>query len=167
MNEFQVKIPNPCPENWNAMTPDKEGRYCHSCNKVVVDFTVMTTDEIKNYFKQVSGTGTCGRFTYEQVQVRRTKKEIFFKSIYDKLQGIKIYPVRYVSVLMLGFVMMMFGCDNERTVGEISLPEDTIFSQSTEHNKSVCQDTSKVEGNIKDTTIIMGDYIELPEEKSR
>jgi hypothetical protein len=134
MNDFQVKIPKPCPENWNNMIPDKNGRYCHSCNKVVVDFTVMTTDEIKNYFKQVSGTGTCGRFTYDQVQVERTKKEVFFKSLYDKLQGIKLYPVRYVSVLMLGFVMMMFGCDLGGTTGEKELTDDTtISSQSIEH----------------------------------
>jgi hypothetical protein len=166
MNDFQVKIPKPCPERWNAMTPDKNGRHCHSCNKVVIDFTVMTTDEIQNYFRQFSGTGTCGRFTYEQVAIERTKKEVFFKSIYDKLQKIKIYPVRYVSVLMLGFVMMMFGCTKEKKMGEGEVG-DTISSESMEHNKPACQDTSKSEGGVKDTTIIMGGYVELPEEKLR
>jgi len=169
MNTVQIKIPKPCPENWNAMTPDKNGRYCHSCNKVVVDFTLMSDDEIKNYFKQVSGTGTCGRFSYDQVQVERTKREIFFKSVYDKLQGIKISPVRYASVLMLGFVMMMFGCDFGRTTGEPQLTGESIdTSQYIHEGIPVCKDTTKVEGNLKQDTLMkyrVGAYFVVPEGK--
>jgi len=137
MNDFQIKIPKPCSESWNAMIPNGNGRYCHSCNKIVVDFTVMTTDEIKNYFKQVSGAGTCGRFSYDQVGVERTKKEIFFKLVSDKLQGIRIYPVRYVSVLMLGFVMMIFGCHSEKRPAASSATKDTTTTNVNNHRMDI------------------------------
>ena len=39
-------IPNPCSEDWNTMTPDDNGRFCGSCQKVVIDFTTYSTHEI-------------------------------------------------------------------------------------------------------------------------
>lgn len=36
-----LRIPEPCPESWNAMTPAGDGRHCAKCNKVVADVTQM------------------------------------------------------------------------------------------------------------------------------
>ncbi|MDU0369916.1 carboxypeptidase-like regulatory domain-containing protein [Hymenobacter endophyticus] len=62
-----VAIPQPCRENWAAMTPAAQGRHCAACNKVVVDFTRMTDTEVVAYFTQTSGQ-SCGRFRTEQLQ---------------------------------------------------------------------------------------------------
>jgi hypothetical protein len=61
-----ISIPTPCLENWDAMTPEAKGRFCGSCAKVVVDFSVMTDNEVLNYFKKNS-TNTCGHFTIDQL----------------------------------------------------------------------------------------------------
>ncbi|RSK48123.1 carboxypeptidase-like regulatory domain-containing protein [Hymenobacter rigui] len=62
-----VAIPQPCHENWQAMTPAAQGRHCAACDKVVVDFTRMTDAEVVTYLAQTSGR-SCGRFRAEQLQ---------------------------------------------------------------------------------------------------
>ncbi|WP_309608991.1 hypothetical protein [Flavobacterium sp.] len=36
-----ITIPNPCTENWNKMSKTEKGRFCNSCNKLVIDFSKM------------------------------------------------------------------------------------------------------------------------------
>jgi hypothetical protein len=61
-----LSIPTPCTEDWNAMTPDKNGKFCASCQKTVVDFSRMSDAEIFNYFDNYKGN-TCGRFSEKQL----------------------------------------------------------------------------------------------------
>jgi hypothetical protein len=64
---FLLHIPEPCHENWDAMTPQDKGRHCQSCNKIVVDFSVMSDRQVLEYFKTTTGK-TCGRFHDDQLQ---------------------------------------------------------------------------------------------------
>jgi hypothetical protein len=64
--QLTLSIPTPCTEDWNNMTPDKNGKFCASCQKKVVDFSRMSDAEIFNYFDNFSGN-TCGRFTEKQL----------------------------------------------------------------------------------------------------
>ncbi len=66
-NNLQIHIPTPCHENWDAMTPEAKGRFCGSCAKVVVDFSVMTDNEVLNFLKKNAGN-TCGHFTTDQLE---------------------------------------------------------------------------------------------------
>ncbi len=71
---MKINIPIPCHENWENMTSQDKGRFCGSCQKVVVDFTKMSNDEIIDYFKkQETKKSTCGRF-YD-VQLRQINQE--------------------------------------------------------------------------------------------
>jgi hypothetical protein len=60
-----ISIPQPCHQNWNDMTPAGQGRHCQSCQKIVVDFTGMTTSEIIGYLN--ANGKVCGRFTQEKL----------------------------------------------------------------------------------------------------
>jgi hypothetical protein len=64
---FLLHIPEPCHENWDAMTPQDKGRHCQSCNKIVVDFSLMSDRQVLEYFKTTTGK-TCGRFNDDQLQ---------------------------------------------------------------------------------------------------
>jgi CarboxypepD_reg-like domain len=64
--QLTLSIPTPCTEDWNAMTPNKSGKFCASCQKTVIDFSRMSDAEIFNYFDNFSGN-TCGRFTGKQL----------------------------------------------------------------------------------------------------
>jgi len=66
-NNYAIHIPSPCHENWDAMIPVQQGRFCQSCAKQVVDFSMMTDQEVLNYFSKATGN-TCGRFNNDQLQ---------------------------------------------------------------------------------------------------
>jgi len=59
-------IPKPCSETWNNMTPEAKGRLCSSCEKVVVDFTNYTPNEILLHLKK--HPKTCGHFSKGQLE---------------------------------------------------------------------------------------------------
>lgn len=65
--QIQLSIPTPCHENWDAMTPEKQGRFCSSCSKTVLDFTLMTDSQIVDAIKK-AGENACGRFTNDQLE---------------------------------------------------------------------------------------------------
>jgi hypothetical protein len=62
----QISIPEPCHENWAAMSPQEKGRYCAACSTVVVDFTKMSDLELIEYLAKSKGS-TCGNFSQSQL----------------------------------------------------------------------------------------------------
>ena len=65
---LQLHIPTPCTENWDAMTPEEQGRFCGHCQKTVIDFSQMTDAELLNWFDKNSGKAVCGRFQPKQLE---------------------------------------------------------------------------------------------------
>ena len=65
--QILLHIPRPCHEDWNKMAPVDKGKFCGSCNKQVVDFSLMSDQQILNYFSNATGK-TCGRFADDQLQ---------------------------------------------------------------------------------------------------
>jgi hypothetical protein len=63
---IQLQIPEPCHQNWHHMTPKEQGRFCGSCQKTVMDFTLMTDKEILDHISK-AGSHTCGRFYNDQL----------------------------------------------------------------------------------------------------
>ena len=49
------------------MRPADKGRFCGSCSKIVVDFSVMSDQEVLNYLGS-PGRGGCGRFAPDQLE---------------------------------------------------------------------------------------------------
>jgi carboxypeptidase-like protein/type IX secretion system substrate protein len=67
MKKFiQLQVPRPCHENWNKMTETDKGRFCSSCRKEVVDFSLMSDKQILEYISK-SHNHICGRFTEPQL----------------------------------------------------------------------------------------------------
>ncbi|MDO6431001.1 T9SS type A sorting domain-containing protein [Flavitalea sp. BT771] len=62
----QLSIAEPCHEQWSEMQPEADGRFCGSCQRTVIDFTMMSDQEILSW---LSGTGksVCGRFMEDQL----------------------------------------------------------------------------------------------------
>ena len=68
LSTFQIEVPQPCQKNWDAMTPQSGGRFCSSCEKKVIDFSLMSDDALKAFFKKPPVDGVCGRFKNNQLQ---------------------------------------------------------------------------------------------------
>lgn len=64
---LQVSIPEPCSENWDAMTPvDQQRRHCAACDKTLTDFSHMTDRQIGQILR-TNGGNLCGRFRKSQL----------------------------------------------------------------------------------------------------
>ncbi len=68
MQQFQLSIPEPCHQSWQGMTPTQQGRFCSACAKEVVDFSMMTDDEVLNYFNNKKDDNVCGRVLPSQLE---------------------------------------------------------------------------------------------------
>jgi CarboxypepD_reg-like domain/Secretion system C-terminal sorting domain len=66
--KIQLQIAEPCHENWDAMTPVEQGKFCGSCQKQVVDFTDMSDRQIAEFFKKPATGSVCGRFMNDQLE---------------------------------------------------------------------------------------------------
>ncbi|HEY8894413.1 MAG TPA: hypothetical protein VIM79_06345, partial [Niastella sp.] len=89
LRSVHIQIPKPCHENWDNMTPDEQGRFCGSCKKIVVDFTVMSDKELLNYISNVAGQHTCGRFSNHQLNTdiitTKSKKRFSWAYVWNVL----------------------------------------------------------------------------------
>jgi len=64
---ISLSISSPCSEKSDDFTPASGGKYCGSCEKVVVDFTKMGDAEILDFFR-AKPSHTCGRFRADQLK---------------------------------------------------------------------------------------------------
>lgn len=63
--KINLSIPQPCHENWKDMIPSDKGRFCASCQKVVIDFSQSSDREIAKAIK--NNKHLCGRFRESQL----------------------------------------------------------------------------------------------------
>lgn len=68
-NQFSLEINKPCSENFNKFKPTSDGGFCGSCQKEVIDFSKMNSQEIMSYFKNKSNQGVCGKFNSNQLKI--------------------------------------------------------------------------------------------------
>ncbi|WP_158638383.1 carboxypeptidase-like regulatory domain-containing protein [Panacibacter ginsenosidivorans] len=140
-------IPTPCHENWENMTPEGKGRFCDSCSKQVVDFSLMSDQQVLNYFKNASGK-TCGRFANDQLQ--RPMVEV-------AEQKKKVWWVAAVMPLL-----MLFGRVNaQKKIGKVKLgtPVKVIPDNRPEIMEKVSPEIIPVYDTIAEPVKAMGDTI--------
>lgn len=87
------------------MQPAKNGRHCESCQKDVIDFSVMNDEDVQNYFIKNKNSGTCGRFKNTQLDRIRINIPAY---VFQK----KINPwKKYLLILLLCFGSTVFSVD--------------------------------------------------------
>ena len=67
-NQLKLNIKTPCTENFNQFSPTPQGGFCGSCQKEVIDFTKMNSEDITTYFNNKQTKNTCGRFNTQQLK---------------------------------------------------------------------------------------------------
>lgn len=107
-SKIQLSISEPCHENWEAMTPDDKGRFCASCQKQVVDFSVMSDRQIAEFFKKPSTGSVCGRFMSDQLErpISAPKKRIpWLKEFFSLFLPALFFSVKASSQQKIGKII--------------------------------------------------------------
>ncbi|MEN8816910.1 MAG: hypothetical protein ABF274_08590 [Nonlabens sp.] len=104
---YSFKIPEPCHEDWNQMTPSAKGRFCSSCEKTVIDFTEMSSFEISNYLKENLHNGVCGRIYKSQLE--RIVVQIPAKMLLEPRLAHRFFAL----ALLIVMGTTLFSCINE------------------------------------------------------
>lgn len=163
-----ITIPEPCHEDWNAMTPDKTGKFCGSCCKSVIDFSNKTDTEIKNILMEYKDQKVCGHFKKEQIN-RPLNIHINFNDLTKNMSTTKSFAI----ALFFVFGTMLFSCtdfkgkninniefvktntDGEFLRGDVlAIPKKKISDDSTKKEtlkskiKQVCTSENFVNGGI-------------------
>lgn len=76
MEKIILQVKESCTADWGKMTAKEQGRFCGKCEKVVVDFSEMSDQEIVDQIKK-SSKGLCGRF-YEDQLLRELDASVSF-----------------------------------------------------------------------------------------
>lgn len=76
MEKIILQVKESCTADWGKMTAQEQGRFCGKCEKVVVDFSEMSDQEIIDQIKK-SSRGLCGRF-YEDQLLRELDASVSF-----------------------------------------------------------------------------------------
>jgi hypothetical protein len=141
---FTLSVPSPCTEKWESFSKTKQGGFCKSCQKQVIDFTSWSDEDIRSYFKN-SATSTCGRF-------RQTQLTTY--SIQDPASRsrFKWIPASIVAASLLLGARDVFAQRQEYPIGK-----------TVQHKKNESGPTSLNPGTLELTGTVKGaDSIPLP-----
>lgn len=123
---YKITIPAPCTENWDKMTPNESGRFCMSCVKTVVDFTEMSSEEIKHFFVQNQfgsvGAKICGRFKKSQldsITIQIPSRVLYSQTHYHKM---------FLLALFVAMGTTLFSCSdkdgNKQKIDKVEVVEE-------------------------------------------
>lgn len=145
----KLHIPNPCNEKWNAMVPDKNGRFCNSCSKTVVDFTKMKDPEIQKYFTDNSvKERICGHFKLSQI---KTEGSIKYAGLRNRISKIRLKPLKQLALFSLSILFTLTSCMGKAAVdGEPNVVDGSANEyEITTENKN----TEQVNDSLKSDVI--------------
>lgn len=166
-----IYIQEPCHENWNKMTSEEQGRFCHSCSKTVTDFSVMTDSEILKYLSAAKGN-TCGRFASDQIA-----REIHQPATAAKKTFWAYLLSMFLPVMVAGKLNAQKKTEKPETeqhlnskpakqLKEMKIVECEEASDTTKLTNSTSQaEGEKLEGNFKTKPVMMGLIIEYDKVK--
>ena len=123
--QYSLRIPKPCNESWEQMTPDDNGRHCAQCSKIVIDFTAWEPDAILQYLQEQGAGRTCGRFTAAQLEPHESGSFIYAVSA----ARAPIYS-KWVAIFLLAFGLISVGevdtaiAQNKKTQGRAKIIDD-------------------------------------------
>ena len=114
-----IQIEKPCAENYNKMTSVSEGKFCDSCQTIVVDFTKMSLEEIQLFFaKQNPSEKICGRYN-----VWHTTFENRFTNFINKIEN-AIYKTHFRKVAVWTISVLFFLLNAYKCMGKRMEPVD-------------------------------------------
>ncbi|MEM9919332.1 MAG: T9SS type A sorting domain-containing protein [Bacteroidota bacterium] len=119
---LKVSIPKPCHEHWEAMSEVDRGRFCHSCQRTVFDFTNLSDTGILNLLeeKQSQGERLCGRFRASQLDRKLRVFQATAHPLTNKAAGLLL------ASLLTGGTLDAQNAHQSSKVGIVTTEQPTI-----------------------------------------
>ncbi|WP_390450740.1 hypothetical protein [Chryseobacterium sp. Alg-005] len=158
------RIPDPCSENWDIMSPQEKGRFCSVCNKCVIDFTNKNPQEIRQIIEEKQDESVCGRFYNHQLKNEADRSELLKNKLTQYFP--KSFQNSKFGLAMLSVIFFIIGCSKSKENCEVTattgvvvvdLEEDTlnkdyIMGEAKIENDSVAKLSKKDDQTLKEKT---------------
>jgi hypothetical protein len=165
MQNIQLSIPTPCHENWHAMLPSQQGKFCSACATQVVDFSAMSDTEVLQFFTTNKNKTICGRTATDQLNrtfVANQRKSTIFKWYFKFLIVPLLILFRVNAVKAQGMVVISREAKKDipainKLIPSIKVKNNFLSTkQLTDTNKiekvHIIQPSLKISGKIVDET---------------
>mgnify|MGYP000091332764 CR=1 FL=1 len=74
-NSFSISVKEPCLEKFESFAATPNGGFCGSCQKEVIDFTILSDEELIQHINTTADE-TCGRFKKSQLKKYQTTQSM-------------------------------------------------------------------------------------------
>jgi len=134
-------IEKACGENWQGMSETGCGKFCHSCEKEVIDTTNFTNHELKVFLKHHIHALPCMRMSNLQIDELNADFQNWHSS--------KNYSqTSLLWVLLVVFGLGLFSCQDEKQQSLIlSLQKNAKESWTEASNKTLAEQQSSSKSN--------------------
>lgn len=152
--QTKIQIPTPCSEDWNKMTPTDKGAFCDKCAFEVIDFTSMSSIEIRETLQARSGSKTCAHISKTQLEVVNSDYHLW------KNQSSSTFRSKFLYACIMVFGMGLFtACtpNTEYIEGEIEMPVGMV------EEEPLLGDTISCDVLVDGMMDVTGEFEELPE----
>lgn len=140
--KFKIAIPEPCQENWDKMTPNENGRFCISCSKTVIDFSIMSDNQIQDFFIKNQGKNICGRFKNKQLDaliIQIPSYILYSQNHYHKM---------FLLALFITMGTTLFSCQdkegNKTKIDKIEIVHDSTEKVSNKDSLKINPDEKPI-----------------------
>ncbi len=130
-HSYTFSIPKPCSESWQNMSVTDKGKFCQSCEKEVIDFSVLTDEQIVKLIEKSTGK-LCGRFKSTQlnrpVQLSyNIKRQYPLKSLLAGMMVLSLLPSCDEAPVPVKPVVHMNSADSIQAYKALAMLDDTVF----------------------------------------
>ncbi len=143
---YQLNISNPCQESWEGMDKHPDGQFCKSCLKTVIDFTVMSDNEIRTYFEKNEGK-VCGRLHHSQIhrflEYQEPQKR---SSLHHLLSGLLF--------ILSGNTFAANAVEKQKTIKVVATQNITARNKEQKDQLFLDQSNDTIKGRITDEKLI-------------
>jgi hypothetical protein len=140
---FQIKNTFACAENWDKMSPTEKGKFCEVCTKEVIDFTMLSKNEIIAVFQKNNFQALCARAYSTQLST------IYFEDSLENLSWNLPFWQKFLLIFLVCFgpeflnVNLVFAQDSTLIQTE-EVVQDTLKSQIAQLEDSIKVDSVTV-----------------------
>ena len=140
---YILNINNPCNQDWKSMTKSNTGKFCSNCSKTVIDFTLLTDQEIIKIVEQTPKL--CGRLNQQQInRSLETKQQTNNSRLYKTLTGL---------VLLTSTINSFAKINSSSKIEIVSITNEEVNTPPQEKEK-----TEPITDNLKN--VIQGKVID-------